>query len=127
MEKPPPFHMGLRGDRHMVSLIRQNDQQQVQLGMAYPEEGNRRHRILEQWGITQRSPRQESPDTVDLPLAQRSQAILFWQVSPGMRQQLATGQGGMLDRAHLGTERLPMTVDARFDLRENHGGFPRKR
>lgn len=133
MDDPLPFHMGLRDDRHMVGLIRQNGQSQVQLGVAYPQSGERRLRILEQWGIAQGSPRQESPETVDLPLAQRSQAILFWQVSPGMRQQLATGQGGavgsrlagnqagMLDRSHLGTERQPMAVDGRFALGQSHG------
>lgn len=129
MEQPLPFHLGLRDDRHMVSVIRQNGQTQVQLGVAYPQEGDRRRRILEQWGLAARSPRAESLDTIDLPLARRSQAILFWQVSPSLQQQLATGQGGMplsrlagdqagmLDRAHLGTERLPMAVDARFGLR----------
>lgn len=133
MEQPLPFHLGLRDDRHMVSVIRQNGQTQVQLGVAYPQEADRRRRILEQWGIAARSPREESLDTVDLPLAQRSQAILFWQVSPSLREQLATGQGrmassrlagdqaGMLDRAHLGAERQPMAVDARLEQRQAHG------
>ncbi|MGE5491194.1 MAG: hypothetical protein ACM31P_07950 [Actinomycetota bacterium] len=137
MEQSLPFHMGLRDDRHMVSVIRQNGQSQVQLGVAYPMDGDRRCRIMEQWGIAARSPREESLDTIDLPLAQRSQAILFWQVSPALRGPLATGQGGtagsrlidnqagMLDRAHLGTERQPMAVDARFGLRQAHGSVSR--
>lgn len=126
MDNSRPFHLGLRDDRHMVGVIRQNEQQQVQLGVAYPEDSDRRARVLAQWGIDARSPREERLDSIDQPLAQRSQAILFWQVSSTLRAQLATGQGGMsssrridnqagmLDRSHLGTERQPMAVDTRF-------------
>ncbi|GAB2182332.1 hypothetical protein DLREEDagrD3_25550 [Denitratisoma sp. agr-D3] len=133
MDNSLPFHLGLRDDQHMVSVIRQNGQNLLQLGVAYPEESDRRSRILAQWGIDAGSPREECLDTIDMPLAQRCQAILFWQVSSTLRAQLATGQGGMtssrlignqagmLDRSHLGTERQPMAVDTRFSSHATGG------
>lgn len=111
-----PFHLGLRANRHQVSLIQQNGRSRVQLGTAYPDDSNPRRRILMQWGMEGRSPRQSDPDTIDLPLARRAQAILSYQVNPGLRHQLNTGMGslsnsrhqsqpGLQGRAHLGTHR----------------------
>ncbi|HEX8963547.1 MAG TPA: hypothetical protein VF801_11140 [Rhodocyclaceae bacterium] len=108
-----PFHLGLRHDRHMVGLIRQNDRSRVQLGTAYPQSSDPRARILAQWGTPAPSPRRNDPETVDMPLPRRAQAALAYQVAPEMRHELATGFGatpasrkeagaGLLGRAHLG-------------------------
>lgn len=108
-----PFHLGLRADRHVVSVIKQNGRTRRQLGVAYPLESDPRRRILKQWGIDDASPRRADPDTIDLPLSPRAQAILSYQVNPALRHELNTGmepllqsrrdgQPGVHGRTHLG-------------------------
>ncbi|MFL6652837.1 MAG: hypothetical protein ACJ8J7_16305 [Sulfurifustaceae bacterium] len=116
-----PFHLGLRADRHVLSVIKQNGRTREQLGVAYPQESDPRRRILKQWGIDDASPRRTDPDTIDLPLARRTQTILSYQLNPALRRQLNTGMGslsgsrrdsqsGLRGRTHLGTSRPLMAT-----------------
>lgn len=116
-----PFHLGLRHDRHMVSLIKQAGRSRETLGVAYPQDADRRARILAQWGINAQSPRRAELATIDIPLPQRAQAILAYQVNPAVRHQINTGMAplaqsrrddlpGIKDRMHLGTHRPVMPV-----------------
>jgi hypothetical protein len=127
-----PFHLGLRDDRHMVGLIRQNDRTRVQLGTAYPQSGDPRARILAQWGTPSPSPRRNDPETIDMPLHRRAQAALAYQVAPDMRHELTTGFGptpasrteggaGLLGRAHLGDRPLMDNRPRGFGA-ARHGG-----
>lgn len=115
------FHLGLRYNRHQVSLVKVDGRQPEVLGVAYPQEAGRRARILEQWGQSGRSPRHHELATIDMPLPRRAQAILSYQVSPDVRGRLNGGveplvqsrrqlQPGPQERMHLGIG------GARFDL-----------
>ncbi len=116
-----PFHLGLRHRRHMVSLIRSDSGSRVSdvLGVAYPQDMNPRLRILEQWGMSQASPRRAMQATVDIPLPRRHQVALTSQLNPDIQSSLRggfTGQPigrletmpGVKARMHLGSERSPL-------------------
>lgn len=114
-----PFHMAMRDERHMVSLIRQGDAQgrvRTAIGVPYSGHGNPRERILEQWAMNQCSPRREMSGTVFAPLPPRHQAALQPLLAPFINDLLrggleATPQGrrdlaqGVKARLHLGPDR----------------------
>lgn len=123
-----PFHLGLRDDRHLLGIIRQPGQSREQLGVAYAPDGNLRQRILTQWAIPAISPRAVASNGAEQALPARSQAILSWQVDSSLRQRIASGvpapilsrldnQPGMQERIHLGQDRQPLPVHARFGNR----------
>ena len=118
-----PFQLGLRFNRHMVSVIRPPGRSRDLLGVAYPDDANPRLRILAQWGIDARSPRVTDLATVDIPLPRRAQAILSYQLGPDLHQRLDTGMGpladsrlrnapGMRERVHLGEHHAVLPVDS---------------
>ncbi len=123
-----PFHLGLRGDRHLLGVIKQPGMHREQLGVPYPPDGNLRQRILTQWAIPAISPRTVPTNGIDHPLPVRAQAILSWQIDSSLRQRIASGvpapilsrldsQPGMQERVHLGQDRQPLPVHARFGNR----------
>ncbi|MGI0115457.1 hypothetical protein [Zooshikella sp. RANM57] len=108
-----PFHLGLRNQRHMVSIFRVNNQHWLALGQAFGKESHRREHILNQWGINGFSPRYQSPEEVHIPFATRHQHILSYQLDTVLQQQLQPGITstianrqqlipGLQHRAHLG-------------------------
>ena len=86
-----PFRLGLRGYRHMVSVLRYTGRIKERLGIAYRPDSDRRLRILPQWGNDARSPRIFDPSAVEEPLDKRTQAILSIRVESSVQKRLATG------------------------------------
>jgi len=115
-----PFHLGLRYNRHLLSLVKLGDQPRPVLGVAYPEDTDRRARIPIQWGQATQSPRRSEPATIDLPLPQRTQTILSYQVNPQVRAAL-DGEPGPL----VGSRRdLEPGLKQRLHLGPDHPGLP---
>ena len=123
-----PFQLGLRHNRHMVSVVKPAGRTREVLGVAYPDDSNPRLRILAQWGIDARSPRIAELATIDIPLPRRAQAILSYQVNPDLRERLNTGMGppsgsrlhnqpGMRARVHLGETHVALPVCSRLRSR----------
>lgn len=121
-----PFHLGLRDNRHLVSLMRLEGRSREVLGVAYPQDADRRLRILEQWGIDARSPRAESLGTINMPLSPRDQTILSYQLDADRQSALNGGvttliqsrraaQAGVKERIHLGAAHAALPV-------RSHGG-----
>lgn len=118
-----PFHLGLRYNRHIVSLMKLNGQAREVLGVAYPEDAGRRRRVLAQWGIDAQSPRRPEPATVNLPLPPRDQTILSYQLDPSIREVLngvppapwsrRDNEAGVKERMHLGPHRAVMSIYSR--------------
>ena len=119
-----PFHLGLRDNRHLVSLMRLEGRSREVLGVAYPQDADRRLRILEQWGIDARSPRAESLGTINMPLSPRDQTILSYQLDADRQSALNGGvtplnqgrrdaQAGVKERIHLGAGHAALPVTAR--------------
>ena len=124
-ESAMAFHLGLRYNRHQVSLMRQPGRSNEVLAVAYPQQSDRRARILEQWGRDPWSPRHHSPASIDMPLSSRAQAILSYQLAGDIRSRLNGGmepqiqsrhqlEPGIQQRMHLGSH------GSRFDLQPLH-------
>ena len=118
------FHMGLRDNQHMVTLMKVNGQSREVLGRAYPNDENRRQRILDNWGLSVQSPRIPEPASIDIPLSPRAQTILSYEMAPAVRDQLNGGlppqtqsrkdeQNGVKDRIHRGPNRPILPVESR--------------
>lgn len=99
-----PFHLGLRKNNHMISVIRTAEGARPQLGVAYPDDSHRRSHIPTNWGINGQAPRQSEAATVNLPLSQRAQTILSYRLSPELQQQL---NGGLSPMTHSRYDLLP--------------------
>lgn len=124
-----PIRLGLRHNRHMVSVIKPDGWRHEALGRAYADGANPRLRILEQWGIAARSPRlQETLVAPEVPLDRRAQAILSYQVDAGLRARLTDRFGtlassrrdvspGLRARVQLGAGGAVLSVDALFSGR----------
>ena len=119
-----PFHLGLRYNRHMVSLIKLEGRSREVLGSAYPRETNPRAHLLTQWGIDAQSPRRPEEATINEPLSARAQAILSYQLNPTSRATLNGGvtpltqsrrddQSGVKQRLHVGAAHAVLHVDSR--------------
>lgn len=120
-----PFHLGLRGDRHLLGVVRHPGTQREQLAMPYaPHEEDRRQRILSQWAIPALSPRVMAHNGTNQPLPPRAQAIRSWEVENSVRQRIASGvpapvmsrkdnQAGLQSRLHLGPDRASLPVHSR--------------
>lgn len=82
--------LGLRNDMHRVDLVQLNDSTLPVLGTAHPQhdEMERRVHIQRQWDHRAASPRAPRLASIDEPLEQRSQTILYYQVGPQVRQRL---------------------------------------
>lgn len=117
-----PFHLGLRYNRHLLSLVKLDDQPREVLGVAYPEDSDRRARIPLQWGNPTPSPRCVEPATIDQPLPLRSRTILYYQVGPEGRAEIDGGitplagarrseHSGVRERLHLGDHRPILVTD----------------
>lgn len=98
------YHLGLRHNRHMLRLIKEepsNAHPSYQLGRAYGndldalnskelnangfseggiEPSHKRRRILDDWGIQNQSPRRPEPPNTGEALPRRSQRALFYQL-----------------------------------------------
>ncbi len=85
---PLPFHLNLRSDGCVVSLIRTDQNARVELGIAYPQEDNRRERVPAGFGIDDRSPRTAELATINIPLSPRTQTILSYRLPPEIRRQV---------------------------------------
>ena len=85
--------LGLRNGMHRVDVVQLNDSTLPVLGTAYPQhdEMERRLHVQQQWDHHTPSPRAPRLASIDEPLAQRSQTILYYQVGPEVRQQLNAG------------------------------------
>lgn len=121
-----PFHLGLRDNRHMVSLIKEPGRTREVLGVAYPQGGEveRRAQILQYWGIDAQSPRRPALNTVNLPLEARAQTALYYQVNAATRAEIngtttpltqsrRDDQPGLKDRIHLGADHVSLPVESR--------------
>lgn len=122
---PLPFHLGLRDNQHMVTLIKSPDGSGYSLGIAYPEDThNRRAHIPNQWGVDAQSPRRPVEGTINQPISPRAQAILSYQVGhteqailnrqalPQTQSRL-DNQAGPKRRMHLGVDHAVIPVESR--------------
>jgi len=73
---PLPFHLGLRNNQHLVSVIKTQEGGRPQLGVAYQQNDRRRAHIPTNWGVPSQSPRQSESTEIHLPLSPRAQALL---------------------------------------------------
>jgi len=132
---PLPFHLDLRYNKHLLSLIKLGDRPREVLGMAYPEDSDRRARIPTHWGQSTQSPRHIEQATIDLPLPVRAQTILSYQVNAQARAEINGGitpltqsrrdeQPGPKQRLHLGTEHAGLPVEARARLSSTSPTIP---
>lgn len=85
---PLPFHLNLRSDGRVVSLIRTDENARVELGIAHPQEDNRRECVPTGFGIDNRSPRSTELATINIPLSPRTQTILSYRLPPQVRRQI---------------------------------------
>ena len=92
---PLPFHLGLRYNRHLLTLVKLGDRPGRVLGVGYPEDADRRARIPLQWGEASQSPRHSEPATIDLPLPLRTRTILSYEVNERVRAELDSGAFGI--------------------------------
>lgn len=83
--------LGLRNNTHRVQLIIPNGETRAVLGTNDPEEEKRRVDIVTQWSKGQSAPRQQPMASIKLPLEQRTQTILYYQLTENERQQLNGG------------------------------------
>jgi hypothetical protein len=86
----PPLE--LRDDNHLVTEVTLNGAKRPVLGVAHPDEAEKRAKLLRSLGHRP-SPRDERLATIDEPLPQRSQTILSYEVDPALRQRLNGGAG----------------------------------
>ena len=118
------FHLGLRFNHHMVSLLKVPGESREVLGVAYPQEFDRRAQILHYWAIDAQSPRVGELNTVNLPLETRAQTALYYQVNEATRAQLdhrttpltqsrRDEAPGVKDRVHLGVNHASLPVESR--------------
>jgi hypothetical protein len=80
--------LGLRDNTHQVEVITPNGATRPVLGTSQPEEQDRRANVVRQWGGAAEGLRGQGLATIDVPLAQRSQTILSYQVSEAVRARL---------------------------------------
>jgi hypothetical protein len=85
--------LALRNRGHRITVIKDGDSQRPQLGVAHPQEEDRRAAALKQWGIDPAAPRSERPATIDEPLPQRAQTILSYRLDPALRRRLDSSMG----------------------------------
>lgn len=86
----PPLE--LRDDNHEVTEVTLNGTTRPVLGVAHPNEADRRARLLRRLGYRP-SPREEHLATIDEALPQRNQTILSYEVDAALRQRLNGGAG----------------------------------
>lgn len=119
-----PFHLGLRYNRHLLTLVKLGDRPGRVLGVGHPEDDDRRARIPLQWGQATQSPRRTEPATVDLPLPLRTRTILSYEVNERVRAELDSGvepqvqsrrdtEAGPKQHLHRGTDHAGLPVEAR--------------
>jgi hypothetical protein len=89
--------LGLRDNQHQVDVLKPNGASRPVLGTSHPAEENRRLNVLKQWGVTLESPRHQALENIGIPLSQRSQTILSYQVSQAVRQSLNGAAGPLAD------------------------------
>jgi len=85
------FRLGLRNNQHEVSLISTGDPRRTQLGTAYPNDEDKRSRVMNHWGQSAQSPRKPEAATVNIPLSQRAQTILSYRL-PDEQRAIVNGQ-----------------------------------
>ena len=120
-----PFHLGLRDNRHMVSVVKEPGRTREVLGVAYPQQEQvaRRAQILQYWAIDAQSPRDSALNTVNVPLETRAQSALYYQVNDATRALLngtdmaPTGsrlddRPGLKSRVHLGPGHASLPVES---------------
>ena len=93
----------LRDGDDVVTEITLNGENRPVLGVARPNEADKREAVLRRLGYRP-SPRGEPLATIDEPLPQRSQTILSYEVDPDLRDRLNGGAG---PQARSRRERLP--------------------
>lgn len=101
---PLPFHLGLRNNNHMVTVVRTAEGARPQLGVAYPQDEHRRSHIPNNWGLDGQSPRQSEATTINLPLSPRAQTILSYQLDPAIQNEV---NGGLSPMVHSRYDTLP--------------------
>ncbi len=124
------YHMGLRHNRHMVRMIKEeNPRNPYRLGTAYGNEfepvdnTERRRRILDQWGIQAQSPRKPEPPSTAEPLPRRSQRIYFHDLHDHDQELLTRRQHsapltrrdmvpGTKERIHRGRNHVVLNVES---------------
>ena len=118
------FHLGLRFNRHMVSLVKEPGRSREVLGVAYPDEVDRRAQILQYWAIDAQSPRRTEPNSINVPLETRAGTILYYQVNEATRAEIdgrvtpltqsrRDEAPGMKERVHLGPNHASLPVESR--------------
>ncbi|UXY17258.1 hypothetical protein N8I74_09690 [Chitiniphilus purpureus] len=93
------YPLGLRGHRHETRVVQPAGTTRPVLGTSQPLEDDRRAAVYRQWGQPTRSPRQPAPATIDEPLPQRAQTILY--------HQLARNTQALLDRGATPAQNQP--------------------
>jgi hypothetical protein len=94
-DQPP---LELRDENHLVTEVTLNGATRPVLGIAHPDEADKRARLLRNLGYPPSprdaqaaSPRAARLATIDEPLPQRSQTILSHEVDAALRQRLNGG------------------------------------
>jgi len=130
------FRLGLRFNRHEISVVKTDDPRRTLVANAYPDDASRRSRILTHWGQQDQSPRRpESPSIVHVPLSTRAQTVLSYRL-PDQQRSMVNGetrpliqsredqQPGIKARSHLDTS---TTLDVESNTQHSFGAFPATR
>lgn len=108
------FRLGLRFNQHEVSLVKTNGNQREQLGVAYPDDADKRAKIMTHWGQNTQSPRRPELNSITQPLPKRAQAILSYKI-PSQQRAIVNGEqkplvqsrrdtaSGVKNRMHINT------------------------
>lgn len=102
--------LNLRNGRERISVVLRNGHTRPELGIAHPQEDDRRVSIPSLWGITGHVSRAEPPATIDEPLPVRSQTILSYRVPEDVRRAIDDRQ----DPSSASSRRRGITLDLRL-------------
>lgn len=80
--------LNLRKGRERVSVIRQPGATRPELGIAHPQDDDRRATLPERWGWPSHLGRREPLATIDEPLLTRSQTILSHRLPEHVREAI---------------------------------------
>lgn len=84
--------LNLRNGRERISIVQRNGHTRPELGIAHPQEDERRLSIPALWGLARHVTRIEPPATIDEPLPTRTQTILSHRVPEDVRRAIEDRQ-----------------------------------
>lgn len=89
----------LRDGRERVEVIHPPGSTVPVLGKAQPQEDTRRAALPRRWGWEREAPRKAPLATLDEPLPQRTQTILYYRLPPDVQNALNHGVGDAVNAA----------------------------